>query len=347
LEGRPFKLFTDHKPLVAAIARVSLPLSARQQRQLSFLAEFQAELCYTPGEENVVADVLSRPPSVCSIQHLDVGPVNIEEMASLQSTGPDLEKLRALPSLQVQSLQVGASQLWGDCSTGVFWPVVPVQMRRRVFNVLHVVSHPGVLATRKIVASRFLWPGLAADVNTWARECVTCQASKITKHVHLKPEHIHVPERRFMHVHIDIVGPFPQSDGFTHILTMIDRSSRWLEAVPLKSTSTAECARALFDTWVARFGVPSVLTSVRGPQFTSAVWALLCEKLQIQHMTTTAYHLQSNGMLERVHRSLKAALRVVQAAEPSTRSARGPQLLARVRLCTYNSVYSSVQFSPP
>jgi hypothetical protein len=183
----------------------------------------------------------------------------------------------------VQALQVGASQLWGDCSTGVFQPVVPVQMRRRIFNVLNMVSHPDVCATRRIVASRFLWPGLAADVNTWAREC---QSSKITKHVHLKPEHIHVPERRFVHVHIDIGGPFPQSDGFTHVLTMIDRSSRWLEAKPLKSTSAADCARALFDTWVERFGVPSVLTLDRVPQFTSAVWALFCEKLQIQHLTT-------------------------------------------------------------
>jgi cleavage and polyadenylation specificity factor subunit 1 len=150
---------------------------------------------------------------------------------------------------------------------------------------------------------------LSTDVCTWARECMVCQASKITRHVHLQPQHIDVPERRFAHVHIDIVGPLPESDGCKHILTVIDRSTRWLEAIPLKATTAADCARALLEVWVARFGVPAVLTSDRGPQFTSAVWASLCELLQIKHVKTTAYHPQSNGVLERVHRTLKAALR--------------------------------------
>jgi Integrase core domain len=110
------------------------------------------------------------------------------------------------------------------------------------------------------------------------------------------------------HLHINIVGPLPPSQQYKHVLTMIDRSTRWLEAVPLQGITAAGCARALFEVWVARFGVPAVLTSDRGPHFTSSVWAVLCEKLQIKHMTTTAYHPQSNGVLERVHRSLKAAL---------------------------------------
>jgi cleavage and polyadenylation specificity factor subunit 1 len=309
LEGRQFKLFTDHKPLVAAIQRVTPPLSARQQRQLSFLAEFQADLCHTPGVENVVADVLSRPPTACNVQQPDVGPVDFERMAELQATCPDLEQLRARGKLKLTCLPAGQHQLWGDCSTGVFRPVVPEQLRPRVFNVLHAVSHPGVRASRRMVASRFVWPGLSSDVSTWARQCMACQTSKITRHVQLQPQHIHVPGRHFAHVHIDIVGPLPDSEGHRHVLTMIDRSTRWLEAVPLKATAAADCARALFEAWVARFGVPTVLTSDRGPQFTSAVWAGLCELLQIKHVKTTAYHPQSNGVLERVHRSLKAALK--------------------------------------
>jgi hypothetical protein len=47
----------------------------------------------------------------------------------------------------------------------------------------------------------------------------------------------------------------------------------------------------------------------RGPQFTSAVWAALCRLLNIQHIPTTAYHPQSNGLVERFHRRLKDALR--------------------------------------
>jgi RNase H-like domain found in reverse transcriptase/Integrase zinc binding domain len=165
LEGRSFKLYTDHKPLVAAIHRATPPISARQQRQLSFLTEFQAELCHTPGVQNVVADALSRPPAVCSVQHAELGPVDFVQLAELQCTCPDLEELRGAPNLRLSTLEVEGRPLWGDCSTGVFQPVVPEPMRRRVFDVLHAVTHPGVRASRRMVASRFLWPGLARDIN--------------------------------------------------------------------------------------------------------------------------------------------------------------------------------------
>ena len=49
--------------------------------------------------------------------------------------------------------------------------------------------------------------------------------------------------------------------------------------------------------------------SDRGPQFSSAVWSAVCGLLNIKHMMTTAYHPQSNGMLERFHRRLKTVLR--------------------------------------
>jgi transposase InsO family protein len=60
---------------------------------------------------------------------------------------------------------------------------------------------------------------------------------------------------------------------------------------------------------VARFGVPAVITSDRGTQFTSQVWTILCRKLGIQNTTTTAYHPQSNGLVERAHRQLKEGLK--------------------------------------
>ena len=63
-------------------------------------------------------------------------------------------------------------------------------------------------------------------------------------------------DRRFDHIHVDIVGPLPQSRGVTHLLTIVDRFTRWPEAIPLSDTSTAACARALVTNWIARFGVP-------------------------------------------------------------------------------------------
>ena len=94
-----------------------------------------------------------------------------------------------------------------------------------------------------------------------------------------------------------------------------DHLSRPLAApVPLATTSAADCACALFRGWIARVGVPATITSDRGSQFTSAVWAALCELLNIQHVQTTSYHPEGNGMDERFHRHLKDALRACCAA---------------------------------
>jgi hypothetical protein len=114
--------------------------------------------------------------------------------------------------------------------------------------------------------------------------------------------------------HVDLVGPLPPSRGHTYLFTIIDRTSRWPEAIPLASITAAYCARVLFAGWVSRFGVPATITSDRGAQFTSALWAGLCSLLNIQHSAMTAYHPQSNGLVERFHRPLKDALRSWAAA---------------------------------
>ena len=82
-----------------------------------------------------------------------------------------------------------------------------------------------------------------------------------------------------------------------------------MEVVPLSSTTASACADALVSGWISRFGVPAAITTDRGVQFTSAVWDVLCKRLGIQHITTTAYHLQFNGMVERFHWQLKDAFR--------------------------------------
>jgi hypothetical protein len=63
MKGRQFRLLTDHKPLVTSLFRTTPLWSACQQWQLSFIAEFTSDIRHTPGQENVVADALSRPPS--------------------------------------------------------------------------------------------------------------------------------------------------------------------------------------------------------------------------------------------------------------------------------------------
>ncbi|GBM44203.1 hypothetical protein AVEN_257140-1 [Araneus ventricosus] len=125
-------------------------------------------------------------------------------------------------------------EIFCDISTGSCRPFFPKEFRRRFFETLHNLSHPGVKATVKLVGYRFLWPGYKKQGAEWTRCCVPCQRGKIQRHTVSPLGTYPVPRHRFDHVHIDLVGPLPPSRCYTYALTCVDRFSRWPEAIPLK-----------------------------------------------------------------------------------------------------------------
>ena len=84
---------------------------------------------------------------------------------------------------------------------------------------------------------------------------------------------------------------------------------RWPEAFPMPDMTAETVALTFASGWIARFGVPSTLSTDRGGQFESRLWASLLQLLGCKHLRTTAYHPIANGIIERFHRQLKAALK--------------------------------------
>ena len=307
LEGREFTVSTDHKALVAAMSRMSDPWSARQQRHLAYISEYSTDIRHISGKSNVVADCLSRT----AITEVSLG-TDFCEMARAQVASEEIQSYRTNQhGLRVEDVPIDGTDasLLCDVSTGTPRPIVPGEYRRLVFNAIHGLSHPGRRATKKLVSQKFVWRGLKKDLTKWTAECQACQLSKIDKHVRAPLETIPVPAKRFSHIHVDLVGPLPPSQGYEYLFTIIDRTSRWPEAIPLRETTASQCAKALISTWIARFGVPVHMTSDRGPQFISALWTEISQRLGVELHRTTAYHRQSNGLIERFHRTLKTSLK--------------------------------------
>ena len=121
-------------------------------------------------------------------------------------------------------------------------------------------------------------------------------------------QHPPTPDARFDHVHIDIVGPLPLVKGHSYLLTCVDRFTRWPEAIPLTNISAETVAQAFVLGWIARFGVPSTITTDRGAQFESALWRQLMNLLGSHQIRTSAYHPCANGLVECLHPQLKVGL---------------------------------------
>ena len=225
-------------------------------------------------------------------------------MARAQAASIDVQAYKtAFTCLEITNTRLNEQgpELVCDVSTGRPRPIVPPDFRHTVFDVVHNLSHPGVKATVEMVSDKFVWHGMREQVSRWVKECHHCQSSKIQNHTKAPLEHLSVPEKRFSHINIDIVGPLPFSSGFTYLLTIIDRNTRWPEAIPLRGITTPECVHALNTGWIARFGIP--VSSDHGSQFTSSLWS------EIAARHTSDYHPQANGMIERFHRTLKTALK--------------------------------------
>ena len=305
IEGRQFHVFTDHKPLASLFINNKNSYTPRQLRHIEYISEFTTDIRHVNGLDNAPADALSRISAVGASPLIDYAAI-----AAAQVGDPELKQLMENPALSLKKLQLPGTkvELYVDVSTASLRPYVPKEHRRPLFLQLHGLSHPGIRASQHMMSSKFLWTGINKDVRDWTRACLQCQASKVHKHTHSPPVAFPPPSARFDHIHVDIVGPLPYSDGFRYIFTCVDRFTRWPEAVPITDITVDTVARALVSTWVSRYGVPLNLTSDRGSQFESQLWTRLMTLLGIRRHRTASYHPQANGMVERFHRQLKASL---------------------------------------
>lgn len=147
------------------------------------------------------------------------------------------------------------------------------------------------------------------DISNWVKTCQPCQRAKIHKHTRSPSGHFATSDHRFEHIHLNIVGPLPPSQGYKYCLTLKDRVSRWPETIPIVDMSAETVAKEFYSQRISCFGAPATITTDQGRQFESSLLRELTNLMDITKRRTAAYKPQKNGIIERWHRQFKASIK--------------------------------------
>ena len=190
----------------------------------------------------------------------------------------------------------------------IFQIVVPRQRIHEILKEAHDSpsgGHFGVNKTLQKVRKRFYWVSSKRDVENWCASCKECVAKKGPLGKGKSPMEIYNVGAPFERIQVDILGPLPtSSSGNKYLLVVVDCFSKWPEAVPLKNKRASTVARSLVDQVFSRHGIPLELHTDQGRNFECHLFKEMTLLLGIRKSRTTPLHPQSDGQVERQHRSI-------------------------------------------
>ncbi|MCG8078588.1 MAG: DDE-type integrase/transposase/recombinase, partial [Candidatus Thiodiazotropha taylori] len=187
--------------------------------------------------------------------------------------------------------------------------LMPAVLRKEAFRQLHENITGGHLGRRKTyvkIRNRFYWCNMQKDVSYWCRTCSTCGSRKMPHRnakAPMRQYNVGCPMER---IGLDICGPYPVSNkGHRYLLVVSCYFTKWVDAIPLKTQEAKYVASKLVNRFISIFGVPLQLHTDLGSNFESKVFQEICKLLGIDKTRTTVRRPQSDGMVERLNRSIQ------------------------------------------
>lgn len=364
LYGRPFKVITDHHSL-CWLANLKDP-SGRLARWSLRLQEFNVTIAYKSGRKHNDADSLSRAPVESPCENADdettsLCAITTSELSAKQRADSDLLPLidhlegrsatiprylsRALSSFVLQNGVLYKKN--GESSDRAYLLVIPQDLRDDILFACHdepTAGHLGFTRTLARVRQKYYWPRLTASVKRYVQTCRQCQRRKTPP---LRPagllQPIEPPAKPFEQIGMDLLGPFPLSaSGNKWIVVATDYLTRYAETKPLSRGTAAEVAKFFIENIVLRHGAPSRIVTDRGTPFTAHLMQETLELSRTTHRKTTAYHPQTNGLTERLNKTLADMLSMYVDVQQKT----WDEILPYVTFAYNTATQETIRFTP-
>ena len=334
--GRTFEIETDHKPLVALLGSKLLDeLPPRILRFRLRLMKYSYKIYHVPGKQIATADTLSRAPVRDATPSEDMHDqaeayVNLI-IDNLPVTEKRLEEIKLHTSQDEVLRQViqyvetgwpvhlysvpGAVKPYypyaGDLTVqeGLLLKgqrlVIPATLRLDMLDRIHA-GHQGIVKCRDRAKQSIWWPGLGRQLEEVVKSCSTCATTTQQRHEPMIPTEL--PQRPWQKLGTDLFD----LKGNKYLL-VIDYFSRYVEVVKLTSTTSKDIIERMKSLF-ARHGIPELVVSDNGPQYSSAEFAKFSQLYGFTHMTSSPKYAQSNGEAERAVQTIKNLLK--KASDP-------------------------------
>lgn len=144
------------------------------------------------------------------------------------------------------------------------------------------------------------------DVSEYVKSCHKCQINKNKNKIKIPLKITSTSDKPFQKIFLDIVGPLIKSNNNNcYIMTIMDDLTRYLLAIPLSSIDANTISNVLVKNFILIYGQPDSILTDQGSNFMSEIFKNVCKFFKIKKFNCTAYHPESNGTLERSHRTLK------------------------------------------
>ncbi|MEE8327947.1 MAG: RNase H-like domain-containing protein, partial [Nitrosomonadaceae bacterium] len=341
---RRFLLRTDHqalKTLLTTSGTGHRPL--RLYRWSDRLYQYNFGVEYIKGVNNCVADMLSRLTNQDPVSDANGSEISIEsELLKVFSIfDSDIitpDKLKSASdkdvviSKVVRFLHCGRwpskvpeylkpyyrlrdelSIFNGCCVARGDRAIIPENLQHDVLSMAHE-GHPGIVRMKQLCRDSVWWPNIDGHIETKVKSCTPCIISEKSVKPRDPPlQPIPWPTRPWEVIKIDIFGEVKVAPAHQRfIFTIHDVHSKWPEIIMCHSFTTPVVIKAL-KSLSDRWGDPKNVISDNGPQFIAHEFKSYLKSRGIEHVPTTYYNPQSNGVVERFHRVLKEGLKAHMA----------------------------------
>ncbi|XP_060085903.1 uncharacterized protein K02A2.6-like [Ylistrum balloti] len=317
--GKTVTVYNDHKPLEQIFRKPLLSAPMRLQRMLMRLQWYDLDVKYMPGKDLIVADALSRAYlpdnkteiNLKGVSSLDFVSVSKDKYVEIvQCTKAELQPLHEIivdgwPDSRTET-PTAVKPYWDSrdqlsISDGIIFKgmriVIPPSLRSYMLDLIHE-SHLGIVKCKQRAREVMYWPGMSAEIEVMIQNCGKCAEIQNKQPAEpLKPSV--TPDLPYSEVGSDLF----HFEGKNYII-LVDYYSKYVDVEELPDATASATIRAMKRVFACH-GIPKLLRSDNGPNFTSADFKTFCADYGIEHITSSPHFQSSNGEAERAIQTVK------------------------------------------